>query len=96
LESYPPVSSSARAITGARPPERDRRKRTFRNRNYFASKAVGEVMKNVMQAHPQSNLVVLCGHTHGGGEIKVLENLRVMTGETEYGKLRINRILEVA
>jgi Icc protein len=62
---------------------------------YFASKAVGEVMKNVMQAHPQSNLVVLCGHTHGGGEIKVLENLRVMTGEAAHGKLRINGILEV-
>ncbi len=29
---------------------------------YFASKVVGEVMVKVMQAHPQSNLLVLCGH----------------------------------
>jgi predicted MPP superfamily phosphohydrolase len=62
---------------------------------HFASKVVGEVMKKVMQAHPQSKLLVLCGHTHGGGEIKVLDNLRVLTGEAEYGKLRINGILPV-
>ncbi len=62
---------------------------------YFASKAVGDVMLKVMRAHPKSNLLVLCGHTHGGGEIKVLDNLRVLTGEAEYGKLRINGILAV-
>jgi 3',5'-cyclic-AMP phosphodiesterase len=63
---------------------------------YFASKVVGEVMQSVMKRHPQSNLLVLCGHTHGGGEIKPLENVRVLTGEAEYGKLRVNAILEVA
>ena len=52
-------------------------------------------MQKVMQAHPQSNLVALCGHTHGGGEIKVLDNLRVLTGKAEYGRLRINGILAV-
>jgi predicted phosphodiesterase len=62
---------------------------------YFASKVVGDVMQKVMQAHPQSNLVVLCGHTHGGGEIKVLDNLRVLTGKAEYGKTRISAILAV-
>ena len=48
-----------------------------------------------MRAHPKSNLLVLCGHTHGGGEIKVLDNLRVLTGEAEYGRLRITGILAV-
>jgi 3',5'-cyclic-AMP phosphodiesterase len=62
---------------------------------HFASKVVGDVMQKVMQAHSQSNLLVLCGHTHGGGEIKVLDNLRVLTGDAAYGKLRINRVLEV-
>ncbi len=62
---------------------------------YFASKVVGEVMQKVMKAHPQSNLLVVCGHTHGGGEIKVLDNLRVLTGKAEYGKLRTGSILEV-
>jgi hypothetical protein len=62
---------------------------------YFASKIVGDVMRKMMEAHPRSSLLVLCGHTHGGGEIKVLDNLRVLTGEAEYGKLRINGILAV-
>lgn len=62
---------------------------------YFASKTVGDVMQKVMQAHPQSDLLVLCGHTHSGGEIKVLDNLRVLTGEAEYGKLLISEMLTV-
>lgn len=62
---------------------------------YFACEAVGEVMKRVMQQRPKSNLLVLCGHTHGGGEVQVLDNLRVLTGEAEYGRLRINKIFEV-
>jgi 3',5'-cyclic-AMP phosphodiesterase len=62
---------------------------------YFACKAVGDTMKKVMLAHPKSNLLVLCGHTHGGGEVQVLDNLRVLTGQAEYGKPTINGILAV-
>jgi 3',5'-cyclic-AMP phosphodiesterase len=62
---------------------------------HFASKVVGDIMVKVMEGHPASNLLVLCGHTHGGGEIQVLDNLRVLTGEAEYGKLKINGVLEV-
>jgi UDP-2,3-diacylglucosamine pyrophosphatase LpxH len=62
---------------------------------YFASKVVGAVMQKVMSAHPNSNLLVLCGHTHGGGELQVQDNLRVLTGEAQYGKPRINRILDI-
>jgi hypothetical protein len=40
-------------------------------------------------------LLVVCGHTHGGGEIQVSENIRVLTGEAEYGKPRVNGILEI-
>ena len=62
---------------------------------YFASKVVGDAMLKVMQTHPQSNLLVLCGHTHGGGQLQVLDNLRVLTGEAEYGKLKVLGCLEV-
>jgi hypothetical protein len=62
---------------------------------YFASKIVGDAMQRVMQAHPKSNLLVLCGHTHGGGEVQVADNLRVLTGEAEYGKPAIQRVLDV-
>lgn len=62
---------------------------------HFASKVVGDVMRRAMQAQPNSNLLVLCGHTHGGGEIAILDNLRVLTGEAEYGRLRMCRLLDI-
>ena len=31
-------------------------------------------------------LTVLCGHTHGAGEVKILPNLLVKTGGAEYKK----------
>jgi len=62
---------------------------------YFACRAVGDVMKRVMRANPQSTLLVLCGHTHGGGELQVLDNLRVLTGEAQYGHPTIQRMLEI-
>jgi Icc-related predicted phosphoesterase len=62
---------------------------------YFACKVVGDVMRQAMTLHQQSQLLVLCGHTHSGGEVQVADNLRVLTGEAEYGKPGINRILDV-
>ena len=62
---------------------------------HFSSKVVGEVLKKVMQAHPQSNLLVLCGHTHGDGELQVLENLRVLTGKAKYKEPEIQRVFEI-
>ena len=62
---------------------------------HFACKVVGDIMRAVMREHPTSNLLVLCGHTHGGGEFLASENIRVLTGEAEYGKLQISEILEI-
>ena len=62
---------------------------------HFACKVVGDIMRAVVQEHPSSKLLVLCGHTHGGGEIQPSDNIRVLTGEAEYGKPRISRVLDV-
>jgi len=62
---------------------------------HFACKAVGDVFTTVMQEHPQSRLTVLCGHTHGGGEVQVLPNLRVLTGEAEYGQPMTQHVFEI-
>ncbi len=62
---------------------------------HFACKAVGDVMRSVMRKHPSSKLLVLCGHTHGGGEIRASDNIRVLTGEAEYGRPQISGILEI-
>jgi predicted phosphohydrolase len=62
---------------------------------YFACKVVGDVMGKVMCSHPQTNLLVLCGHTHGGGEVQIARNIRVLTGEAEYGNPAIQQVFEV-
>ncbi len=61
---------------------------------YFACKAVGDVMRDVMQNHPDRELTVLCGHTHGSGEARILDNLRVLTGGATYGEPAVQRVFE--
>ncbi len=63
---------------------------------YFSCKAVGDVLLETAGAYPHCDLLVLCGHTHGGGEVRVLENLRVLTGPAEYGKPEIQQIIDAA
>lgn len=63
---------------------------------HFACKATGDVMRKVMKANPQSRLLVLCGHTHGSGEVQILDNLLVMTGGARYGDPAIQHILDIA
>ena len=52
---------------------------------YFACKAVGDVLLEAAGVHPERKFVVVCGHTHGGGECTPRPNLRVMTGPAVYG-----------
>ncbi len=62
---------------------------------FFSCKAVGDVLLEAARSHPDCQVLVLCGHTHGGGEVQVRPNLRVMTGPAEYGKPKIERVLTV-
>jgi hypothetical protein len=62
---------------------------------YFACRAAGEVLRDVMTAHPHRHLTVLCGHTHGEGECRVLSNLSVATGGAEYGRPRVQQVIDV-
>ncbi len=62
---------------------------------FFACKAVGEFLLEAARSHPKCQIIVLCGHTHGGGEIQVAESLRVVTGPAEYEQPRIEAILRV-
>jgi hypothetical protein len=63
---------------------------------HFTCKAVGDVLAQAMTAHPDRQMTVLCGHTHGAGEAQVLPNLRVLTGGAVYGKPALQRVLELA
>ncbi|MDX1982778.1 MAG: metallophosphoesterase, partial [Bryobacteraceae bacterium] len=51
----------------------------------FTCAAVGEVVREIMSSHPDRDLTVYCGHSHGEGYVEVLPNLRVWTGGAEYG-----------
>lgn len=62
---------------------------------HFTCKAAGDVIVRVMQAYPQCNLTVLCGHTHGQGEATILPNLHVKTGGAKYGQPRLQEMILV-
>lgn len=60
---------------------------------FFTCKAVGDLLAETMRAHPDRRLTVLCGHSHGAAEVRVLPNLLVLAGEAEYGAPRTQRVL---
>lgn len=61
---------------------------------WFSCRATGEVLRTAAENHPDKELLVFCGHTHGAGEAQILPNLRVLTGGAEYGRPRMQRIVE--
>jgi Icc protein len=62
---------------------------------HFACQAAGDVLTDVMQAHPDRHLTVLCGHTHGQGETLILPNLLVKTGGAEYGRPQLQALMSI-
>ena len=62
---------------------------------FFSCKAVGDVLKEVMDQHHESDMTVLCGHTHGSGECQILPNLAVFTGDAKYGEPQVQKIIKI-
>jgi predicted MPP superfamily phosphohydrolase len=62
---------------------------------HFSCKAVGDMLRATMQTRPDCELLVLCGHTHGGSDVEILENLRVITGAARYRHPAVQQVLEV-
>lgn len=62
---------------------------------YFCSVCAGNVLAKHMAANPDKELLVLCGHTHGEGEAQILPNLKVLTARAEYGKPRLQGVIDV-
>ena len=52
---------------------------------YFSCKAVGDVLVEAADAHPDRRLIVLCGHTHSEGVARMRPNLEVRTDGARYG-----------
>jgi 3',5'-cyclic AMP phosphodiesterase CpdA len=62
---------------------------------YYACQAVGDVLSELMSAHPDQRLTVLCGHTHSAADVQMLPNLQVLVGEVAYEAPVIQRIIEL-
>lgn len=62
---------------------------------WFCSKVVGDTLREVMDQWPECEMLVLCGHTHGRGEVQILSNLKVWTGEARYGSPAVQRLIEI-
>jgi 3',5'-cyclic AMP phosphodiesterase CpdA len=60
---------------------------------HFVCKAAGDVLVEVMQKHPMHQLTVLCGHSHGQGTARILDNLFVQTGGAEYGRIDVQQVI---
>jgi predicted MPP superfamily phosphohydrolase len=62
---------------------------------HFTCVSVGRVLSGVMKKHPDCQLTVYCGHSHGGGYVRVLPNLEVFTGKAVYGFPEVQKIVEI-
>jgi Icc protein len=62
---------------------------------HFSCKAVGDVLLASAERHQDREILVLCGHTHGGGTILPLPNLRVITGPAEYGAPGLQAVFDL-
>lgn len=61
---------------------------------HFTCKAIGDILLACADAHPDKQMTVLCGHTHGRGERTIRPNLQVITGGAVYEQPTVQRILQ--
>jgi len=62
---------------------------------HFVSKATGIAIENVMEDHPDKQLLILCGHAHWGNEVDIIPNLHVVTGHSELGNPNVQGLIFV-
>ena len=62
---------------------------------FFICKAVGDVLLELMDKHPNSELLVLCGHSHHRAKVQKRPNILVLTGEVEDGSPMVQQVIPV-
>jgi predicted MPP superfamily phosphohydrolase len=63
---------------------------------FYSSKITGEVIMQIVQAHPDIEFLVLCGHTHGKAFWHPFDNLNVKVGAAEYTYPEIQEVITIA
>ncbi len=61
---------------------------------FFCCRSIGDVLRKAAAARPDREVLVLCGHSHGGSDVEILPNLRVRTGEAEYRRPVVQDVLD--
>ncbi len=64
---------------------------------FFCSKTAGDALKAVAANNPETQFLVLSGHTHDAADVQVAENLRSIVADAEYGRptFRIIELLDM-
>jgi hypothetical protein len=62
---------------------------------FYTCKAVGDLLMEVMEAHPERRLTVLCGHTHWECSVRVRENIHVLARNAGYGSWYTPSVVEI-
>lgn len=62
---------------------------------HFTCKAHGDVLLRYAEQYPDRHITVLCGHTHGGCDVTMRPNLRVLCADAEYREPRIAQVFNL-
>jgi predicted phosphohydrolase len=62
---------------------------------WFSCKAVGDLLDELGACYPETQITVLCGHTHGKGYYRRSDNIEVFTGGATYRQPEIQKILTI-
>ncbi len=62
---------------------------------HFVCQAVGDALERVIKAHPEHQVLVLCGHSHEWADLEVFPRLRVIVAGSELGNPKIQGIIYV-
>jgi predicted MPP superfamily phosphohydrolase len=62
---------------------------------FFLCQAVGDVLLEVMDKNPDSELLVLCGHTHHQAQVEKRPNILVLTGEVSIGEPSVQQVIPI-
>jgi 3',5'-cyclic AMP phosphodiesterase CpdA len=62
---------------------------------HFSSKQMGVMLLTMAEKHPEKQITVLCGHSHGQADNQILPNLRCVTGKARYRHPKLNKVFEL-
>lgn len=62
---------------------------------WFTSVVMGQMLSGIADDNKDIEFIVLCGHSHSPGEYRHFDNLLVLTGQAEYGKIMISKEMQI-